>query len=373
MSYLTECDAQQQQQLQYDEVFSTYLGLGGHGHLIRFECLSRCHLLYWERLQLIHRNVSYVQSELKGESNILFAFLCYVECPLHLTLYFPCFQSLDICVPEGRIERMRKIFNSPLLRRRNVSQHGHGPNCKQLPPSSFSSPSSSPALGSNSPGMKTFGVSLESLSHHQHPHHQQHQQNQEHYPEEYYVRDPEQIVVPHQKAAHILGQVCAGCLTSAPSNSSSMGSINETSTATSSGHFSQHASSHLDDCCTASSVASSIVASTSSSGTSSANSSNFSSSGPAGSPCVIPFIVTRLCKYLNDFIAQEGLFRISGNAKLVEKLKQSFDSTGDAPLETEGDLASAAALLKQFLRELPQPLIPNGLQFLDVIRCKHSP
>lgn len=70
---------------------------------------------------------------------------------------------------------------------------------------------------------------------------------------------------------------------------------------------------------------------------------------------------------------QEGLFRVSGNAKLVEKLKQSFDLTGDAALETEGDLSSAAALLKQFLRELPQPLIPNGSQFLDVVRCNSVP
>lgn len=53
-------------------------------------------------------------------------------------------------------------------------------------------------------------------------------------------------------------------------------------------------------------------------------------------------------------------------------MKYSFDLTGDAPLETEGDLASAAALLKQFLRELPQPLIPNGLQFVDVIRCEYT-
>ena len=68
---------------------------------------------------------------------------------------------------------------------------------------------------------------------------------------------------------------------------------------------------------------------------------------------------------------QEGLFRISGNAKIVDKLKQSFDNNGDAPLETDGDLAAAAALLKQFLRELPQPLIPNGSQFLDVIRCMY--
>lgn len=49
-------------------------------------------------------------------------------------------------------------------------------------------------------------------------------------------------------------------------------------------------------------------------------------------------------------IAQEGLFRISGNAKLIDKLKMSFDSQGDAPLEQEADIASAAGLLKTFFR-----------------------
>lgn len=86
---------------------------------------------------------------------------------------------------------------------------------------------------------------------------------------------------------------------------------------------------------------------------------------------MIPFILTRICGYIENTggISQEGLFRVSGNARVVEKLKQSFDSVGDAPLESDGDLAAAAALLKQFLRELPQPLIPNSSQFLDVIRC----
>ena len=279
------------------------------------------------------------------------------------------------------MERMRRIFNhSPLLKRRNGNSQ-----CKQqLPSSSFSSPSSSPSLGtSNDLSMKTFGVSLELLSHYQHPHHQTHQKLKNSH-EECYVRDSELIVVPHLKAAHILGQVCPGCLTSVPSSSSSMSSICDTTatnTTTSSGNFFNHASSssssfsnNVDDSCQNSSTSFSMLpSSTSSTGTSSSNSSNYSNTGPLGSPCIIPFIVTRLCNFIeiNGGITHEGLFRISGNAKLVDKLKQSFDTTGDAPLEIEGDLASAAALLKQFLRELPQPLIPNGFNFLDVIRCEY--
>src|SRR5438094_508178 len=59
----------------------------------------------------------------------------------------------------------------------------------------------------------------------------------------------------------------------------------------------------------------------------------------------IPFVVSRLCRYIEDSggLNHEGLFRVSGNAKLIEKLKISFDTTGDAPLESEGDIASASA------------------------------
>ncbi|XP_023243022.1 protein FAM13B-like [Centruroides sculpturatus] len=76
----------------------------------------------------------------------------------------------------------------------------------------------------------------------------------------------------------------------------------------------------------------------------------------------VPYIIMRICQYIEKKgCASNGLFRISGNARLIERLKLSFDQTGDAPLETEGDVASAAALLKLFLRELPDPLIPASM------------
>lgn len=59
----------------------------------------------------------------------------------------------------------------------------------------------------------------------------------------------------------------------------------------------------------------------------------------------------RLCMFIElRGMAQEGLFRISGNARLIDKLKSSFDSQGDAPLEHEADIASAAGLLKTYFR-----------------------
>ncbi|XP_075550655.1 protein FAM13B isoform X1 [Dermacentor variabilis] len=86
----------------------------------------------------------------------------------------------------------------------------------------------------------------------------------------------------------------------------------------------------------------------------------------------VPFVVVRLCQYIEKTgMGQEGLFRVSGNARLVEKLRWSFDQSGDAPLEAEGDVAVAAALLKLLFRELPEPLVPTDMHqaFLDAIQA----
>jgi hypothetical protein len=85
--------------------------------------------------------------------------------------------------------------------------------------------------------------------------------------------------------------------------------------------------------------------------------------------------MTRLCSFIEkeSGLNQEGLFRTSGNVKIVQRLRKSFDESGDAPLEDTGDVAAAAALLKQFLRDLPQPVIPCHLNqpFFAAVRGKY--
>lgn len=56
----------------------------------------------------------------------------------------------------------------------------------------------------------------------------------------------------------------------------------------------------------------------------------------------------------------EGVFRTSGNQKLVDKLRTSFDRSGDVDLEACADVGAAAGLLKLFLRELPEPTITES-------------
>lgn len=68
-----------------------------------------------------------------------------------------------------------------------------------------------------------------------------------------------------------------------------------------------------------------------------------------------------------EYIEEHGglhlsLFLVNGNAERVEWLRQRYDSGVEVNLEKEADLASAVSLLRLFLQELPEPIIPAGLQ-----------
>ena len=58
---------------------------------------------------------------------------------------------------------------------------------------------------------------------------------------------------------------------------------------------------------------------------------------------------------------QEGIFRVNGSQKIVEKLKLQFDHHGHANLDEDGDIMAVAGLLKLFLRELPESVIPEHM------------
>lgn len=74
----------------------------------------------------------------------------------------------------------------------------------------------------------------------------------------------------------------------------------------------------------------------------------------------IPKVVERITDFIKCHgIRHEGIFRVNGNVKVVERLKADFDRDGDANLEESGDIMSIAGLIKMFLRELPEPLIPQ--------------
>ena len=56
----------------------------------------------------------------------------------------------------------------------------------------------------------------------------------------------------------------------------------------------------------------------------------------------------------------EGIFRINGSTRIVEKYRTNFDMRGDADFYEEEDLMAVASLLKLFLREIPGSLISEN-------------
>uniref|UniRef100_A0A9J8CL14 Family with sequence similarity 13 member B n=1 Tax=Cyprinus carpio carpio TaxID=630221 RepID=A0A9J8CL14_CYPCA len=77
----------------------------------------------------------------------------------------------------------------------------------------------------------------------------------------------------------------------------------------------------------------------------------------------VPLLVRSIVEYIEEHGGLHlGLFLVNGNAERVEWLRQRYDSGVEVNLEKEADLASAFSLLRLFLQELPEPVIPAGLQ-----------
>ncbi|RXW25019.1 hypothetical protein EST38_g782 [Candolleomyces aberdarensis] len=82
---------------------------------------------------------------------------------------------------------------------------------------------------------------------------------------------------------------------------------------------------------------------------------------------VLPAVVVRCAQHILIWgIQEEGLFRVSGRASHVTKLRSEFDTGADYDLTdcTPGDLDphAVASVFKAYLRELPEPLLTSGLQ-----------
>ncbi|XP_029702977.1 protein FAM13B isoform X2 [Takifugu rubripes] len=78
----------------------------------------------------------------------------------------------------------------------------------------------------------------------------------------------------------------------------------------------------------------------------------------------VPALVKHIVEYIEEHghLGLEGLFLVNGNAERVDWLRQRYDSGELVELEKEADLASAVSLLRLFLQELPEPVIPTAIQ-----------
>ncbi|XP_029949146.1 protein FAM13A isoform X2 [Salarias fasciatus] len=77
----------------------------------------------------------------------------------------------------------------------------------------------------------------------------------------------------------------------------------------------------------------------------------------------VPLVVRRMVEHLRKHaLHQEGLFRVNGNVRAVEALKQRLEAGEDLDLLSESDSCTVASLLKLYLRDLPGGLVTSAVQ-----------
>ncbi|XP_066258989.1 rho GTPase-activating protein 11A-like isoform X2 [Euwallacea similis] len=76
-----------------------------------------------------------------------------------------------------------------------------------------------------------------------------------------------------------------------------------------------------------------------------------------GQQLTIPKRIHDMCSYILSKVQTEGIFRMEGSKSRQHEIKLSLDS--GRPLGLEHHVIDVAVVLKSFLRELPEPLIPS--------------
>ncbi|KAM9716719.1 rho GTPase-activating protein 22 isoform 3-T3 [Menidia menidia] len=86
-------------------------------------------------------------------------------------------------------------------------------------------------------------------------------------------------------------------------------------------------------------------------------------------PRLAPLLVEQCVDFIRERgLDEEGLFRMPGQANLVKELQEAFDC-GDKPLfDSNTEVHTVASLLKLYLRELPEPVIPFS-KYEDFLTC----
>ncbi|KAL6069146.1 Protein fam13a [Balamuthia mandrillaris] len=75
----------------------------------------------------------------------------------------------------------------------------------------------------------------------------------------------------------------------------------------------------------------------------------------------VPVFVTKAISYLQNYLKEEGLFRISGGVSDVNKVKERVDTMQEYELDDILDPHTIASLLKLFFRELPEAVVPEHM------------
>ncbi|XP_041657974.1 rho GTPase-activating protein 24-like [Cheilinus undulatus] len=84
---------------------------------------------------------------------------------------------------------------------------------------------------------------------------------------------------------------------------------------------------------------------------------------------LVPLVVEQCVTFIRDRGLHEvGLFRQPGQASLVKELQEAFDAGERPSFDSNTDVHTVASLLKLYLRQLPEPLVPYR-RYQDFLVC----
>ncbi|XP_042354618.1 rho GTPase-activating protein 24-like [Plectropomus leopardus] len=84
---------------------------------------------------------------------------------------------------------------------------------------------------------------------------------------------------------------------------------------------------------------------------------------------LVPLVVEQCVTFIRERGLHEvGLFRQPGQASLVKELQEAFDAGERPSFDSSTDIHTVASLLKLYLRQLPEPLIPYS-HYQDFLLC----
>ncbi|KAM3869120.1 rho GTPase-activating protein 24 [Diretmus argenteus] len=84
---------------------------------------------------------------------------------------------------------------------------------------------------------------------------------------------------------------------------------------------------------------------------------------------LVPLVVEQCVAFIRDSGLHEvGLFRQPGQATLVKELQEAFDAGERPSFDSSTDVHTVASLLKLYLRQLPEPLVPYS-RYQDFLLC----
>lgn len=83
----------------------------------------------------------------------------------------------------------------------------------------------------------------------------------------------------------------------------------------------------------------------------------------------VPILVQKCVEFIKDHgLDEEGIFRLPGQDNAVKQFRDAFDAGERPSFPRDTDVHTVASLLKLYLRELPEPVVP-WTQYQDFLDC----